>query len=474
MNETKKTIHFVGIGGIGMSGLALLCAEKGFSVQGSDVKISGKIIAFLQKKNIIIFEGHNQTLIPSDAHAVVISSAIKKNNRELEQARALGLPIYHRSEFLKKMLSTYKILAISGTHGKTTTTSLLGFILDYAKFDPLIMSGGIMKTYRSMMRFADNQWAVVEADESDKSLLNFEAICGSIVTNIEAEHMENYASFEALLDTYRKFLEKASDFCIVCSDNPHLQAMMTSFKNPIHFISYGTLGEPNLKAQNIQFKQTHTCFDVHFSSENETWANLQLNLLGKHNVLNALAAIGVARQLCIPENVIREALKIFCGIDRRLTITGFENKFTFIDDYAHHPTEIKAVLNALRQIDPDKKIIAIFQPHRYTRLLHHFDDFASSFLDADHTILLPVYSAGEKIIEGINSKILEKKISEFGKSVMFFQRSILAHNDLCYLISDLSPQGAIVLCMGAGDITELSYQLPQSMHELYDKIQAHA
>lgn len=456
-----KKIHFVGIGGIGMSGLAKICLSSGIQVQGSNIGIEHPLLQALGQQGASLFNGHSTGRLEG-VECVVLSSAIHPENPEVLEAQALGLPIKHRSQFMKELLTPYQTIAISGTHGKTTTTSLMGRVLDESQADPLIISGGIMEDYGSNVRLGKGPWAVVEADESDKSLINFFSLYGAIVTNIEEEHMENYGSLQALLDVFRQFLQTPSHFVVACGDDPYVRELVALLPAKGTLITYGTEPGCNVRATNILYHPTGMTFDAHFP--NEVWEAIELSLLGTHNVLNSLAVITAGRYMGMGQDPIRAALKHFRGVRRRLTLTGTVQGVRYIDDYAHHPTEIHAVLRSLHRASRGR-LIAVFQPHRFTRLRDCMNLFTQCFDYADQVILLPVYGAGETPIDGVDSLQLYTYFQRLGKSdnIILYPGGTACSEGVSDILGPLVQPGDTVVCLGAGNITDIAHRLPQAM-----------
>lgn len=458
------TFHFVGIGGIGMSALAYFCLHNGFHVQGSTLGGDHFILEQLQKMGGKIFYSHAKELISDTVDCVVTTSGISPYNPELQEAEKRGIPIFHRSDFLRIILEEKNVLAVAGTHGKTTTTALLGTVLDHVKMDPTIFCGGIMNIYKNNLRISASPWAVVEADEHDKkSLLNFENIWGGIVTNIEAEHLENYESFEDLIENFGKFLSKISHKAAVCWDDENIRTLSGKYDFSKKVISYGFHPDAHVQGQNVRHQKDGSIFDVLFQKCDTQWKDVNLSLKGLHNVSNALAVIALSREIGVTEEKIREAFRAFQGVKRRLTLTGTSNDISVFDDYAHHPSEIHTTLHGIRLgLSPQQKIIAICQPHRYTRLHAHMETFATCFTHADIVLVLPIYSANEEEIPGTNSTVLWEKLCKNGI------KAFLEHNDSPEIISSFllhhAAPGDIVVCMGAGTITNIAHALPQAMN----------
>ena len=453
-----KKIHFIGIGGIGMSGLASLCLHKGLKVQGSN---AGKNASTekLSGQGVSIFYEHKSGYLESEIDLVVLSTAIDKNNPEWVEAHSKGIPIIHRSTLLQWCVENHKTLAISGTHGKTTTTSLLGYVMVSAHLDPLVITGGVMGGYDSTIYPGQGEFAVVEADESDKSHVNFNTLMGAIVTNIEAEHMDYYkGSFSSLCDSFVRFLSLALDFGIVCGDDPVIQTLLPLLPKALKIWTYGFSDSCDVRAHNIRQTTQGIIFDV--ESPIQSWLNLPTRLWGHHNILNALAVISSAQLLGLKEESVVEALGSFQGVNRRLTVKGHLKGTTIIDDYAHHPTEIKAVLQALRQ-KGYKKVLAVCQPHRYTRLRDSMQLFTECFDEASTVVLFPVYSAGEPPLDNINSHTLATHLAQRGLHVELCDE----FEDALAFVSDLITQGEydVAICMGAGTITDVAAQLPEQI-----------
>ncbi|PPE03267.1 UDP-N-acetylmuramate--L-alanine ligase [Holospora curviuscula] len=470
IKKKDKHIYFIGIGGIGMSALARISLEQGYQVSGSTLSGEESLLDSLEKLGAHLYRGHDAAYIPKDATYIVVSSSIPQDNVELVEAKKHNKVILHRSEFLDQIISGYQVIAVSGTHGKTTTTALIGHMLDVAGYDPLIVAGGIMPLYKSNVRQGHGPWAVVEADESDGTFLNLSRIDIAIVTNVEPEHMEFYGTEENLFSFFSKFLLKASQKRIL----GHLGTFCDGFIKQNHSIMnvvYGLQG--TLRCKNVFPRAQGTQFDVHTEEPNSlVLEGLELRLQGIHNVYNALAAVAVAQALGIGVMEVRKAFSTFKSVQRRLTYTGSSHGVHILDDYAHHPTEIKAVLEALRCHNPKQKIFIIFQPHRYTRLHHLMDLFAESFGNADEVILLPVYSAGELPLEGVSSDVLFKKIQDFHKKVYIFSQWNLSLPDLCDHIVRFTTPEDLIVCCGAGDITHLAYALPEALESVFTEVKA--
>ncbi|MFT4961182.1 MAG: UDP-N-acetylmuramate--alanine ligase, partial [Paracoccaceae bacterium] len=390
-------IHFVGIGGIGMSGIAEVLLNQGYVVQGSDLKTS-KITDRLAKLGATIFVGQKAENL-TGAAVVVISSAIKPGNPELDQARSTGLPVVRRAEMLAELMRLKSNIAVAGTHGKTTTTTMMAELMDAGNFDPTVVNGGIIHAYGSNARMGQGEWMVVEADESDGTFNRLPATI-AIVTNIDPEHMEHWGDFDTLRDGFYEFVSNIPFYgvAVCCTDHPEVQALVGRISDR-RVITYGFNAQADVRAINLTYKGGIAHFDIHLQAEDMMIEGCSLPMPGDHNVSNALAAVAVARHLGMKGSQIRDALAKFGGVNRRFTKVGEVNGVTIIDDYGHHPVEIAAVLKAARQAT-EGRVIAIHQPHRFSRLSSLFDDFCGCFNEADVAAIAPVFSAGEDPIEG--------------------------------------------------------------------------
>ena len=393
----KEVIHFVGIGGIGMSGLAQIMKNIGFKIQGSDQNKNKNTISCL-KSGIKIFIGHSKKNVKS-ATILVRSSAIKNNNSEILFAKEKKIPIYSRAEVLADVVSLKKNIIITGSHGKTTTTSLVSKILSDQKLDPTIVNGGVINSFNSNAKLGRGDWAILEADESDGSFLKL-PIKYSIVTNIDYEHMDYYRNFKNLENSFIKFIEKTppTGKAIICIDNKNIKKIFKKLKSK-NILTYGESKKADYKISNIRYEINYSIFDLNYKDNkriNRKIKNIYLKLLGKHNVLNAAAAVTVCINLGVNQNIIKKSLKKFSGVQRRMTKIFKKNKNEFYDDYAHHPTEIKSILDGVKNVYKDRKIISVFEPHRFSRVLSLKREFAKSFSKSDLVMLCPLYAAGEK------------------------------------------------------------------------------
>ena len=440
-------IHFVGIGGIGMSGIAEVLLNLNYQVQGSDIKKSA-ITERLEKLGINIFYEHD-ALNLKKAAVVVISTAVKETNPELVEARNTGLPIVKRSEMLAELMRLNSNIAIAGTHGKTTTTTLVATLLDGGGLDPTVINGGIIHAYGSNARLGKGDWMVVEADESDGTFNRLPATL-AVVTNIDPEHLDHWGNFEMLRKGFFDFVSNIPFYGVAfcCTDHPEVQALVGKVSDR-RIITYGFNAQADVRAVNVNFIDGVSYFDVFVRKENITLERLSLPMPGNHNISNSLAAVAIARHLDIDVKSIKKSLSLFKGVNRRFTQVAEVNGIKIIDDYGHHPVEISAVLNAARQTATGK-VFAIHQPHRYTRLNSLFEDFCSCFNEADFVGIMEVYSAGEAPIDGASSSDLVNGLVRHGHRNVL---SIENEDDLETLIRRQATSGDIVICLGAGTIS---------------------
>ena len=448
----SEKIHFIGIGGIGMSGLAEIMKDMGFNVQGSDIA-NNKNIERCRRNGIKIFIKHNKKNIRNSS-IIVKSSAIGNNNSEIISAKNRKLKILKRSEMLAHVVSLKKNIVISGSHGKTTTTSLISRILYDAKLDPTIINGGVINSIKSSARLGKGDWAVLEADESDGSFLNF-PINYSVVTNIDKEHIDYYKNFENLKKSFLTFLNKTPTIgkSFLCIDDKEIKKIIPKVKNK-NFFTYGFSKNANFRIFNAIYKKNHSFFDIRVSIpgvRKTVLKKIKLNLIGAYNILNSASAIALCLHIGIDIKIIRNALKKFSGIQRRLTKVLVKGKIEFFDDYAHHPTEIKSVLKSVRIANQKRKIISVFQPHRYSRLKLLKNEFASSFNDSNVVILCPVFSAGEKIDQKYDTFNFAKLISKNSNVQVIIVQN---EKDLKSFFQKNLFDDELVLCMGAGSISK--------------------
>ena len=447
-------IHFVGIGGIGMSGIAEVLLNHGYTVQGSDLK-SSKITERLASLGARIFVGQRADNI-EHAQVVVVSSAIRPGNAELDAARARGLPIVRRAEMLAELMRLKSNVAVAGTHGKTTTTTMVATLLDHGNFDPTVVNGGIIHAYGSNARAGEGEWMVVEADESDGTFNRLPATI-AIVTNIDPEHMEHWGTEEALHQGFYDFVSNIPFYgiAICCTDDPDVQALVGKITDR-RVITYGFNAQADVRALNLIYDNGVAHFDVALQLEGQVIQTCSLPMPGDHNVSNALSAVAVARHLGMKADEIRTALAGFGGVNRRFTRVGDVNGVTIIDDYGHHPVEISAVLKAARQATKGR-VIAVHQPHRYTRLHHHFDAFCACFNDADIVGIVDVFGAGEDPIEGASRDDLVAGLIRHGHR---HARAVTGEDDLERLVRDQTRPGDMLVCLGAGSISAWANGLP--------------
>ncbi len=447
-----------------MSGIAEVMHNLGYSVQGSDLAENTNVLR-LKELGVPIYTGQKSEHLGS-ASVVVVSSAIAEDNEEYLAAQKRHLPIVRRAEMLAELMRFKWSVAIGGTHGKTTTTSLVAALFDGAGMDPTVINGGIINAYGTNARKGEGQWMIVEADESDGSFIRLPATVG-VVTNIDPEHMDHYGSLEQLRLSFQTFIENIPfyGFAVMCIDHPEVQAMIGRVRDK-RIISYGLSPQADVRAENLTRDKDGSCFDVvatnRITGEVKYVSELWLPMPGDHNIQNALAAIAVALELDISPDRIRNALKAFGGVKRRFTKTGEWNGVTIIDDYGHHPVEIASVLKAARQ-SLDGNLFAVVQPHRYSRLKDLFDDFCTCFNDADTVIVAPVYPAGEQPIDGFDRDSLIEGVRAHGhRHVVALDSS----TELAGLISKLSNPRDVVVCLGAGSITQWANELPSQLNKL--------
>ena len=461
-------VHFVGIGGIGMSGIAEIMLKIGYSVQGSDAKSSANTER-LEKLGARIFIGHDAAHIGEGVSAVVHSTAVKADNPEMKAARERRIPVVRRAEMLAELMRLQFSIAVGGTHGKTTTTSMVATLLDAAGLDPTVVNGGIINAYGTNAKVGDGDWIVVEADESDGSFLRLKSTV-AIVTNIDPEHLDHYGDFDKVRAAFVDFVENIPfyGFAAVCLDHPEVQRLVASIDNR-RLVTYGLNPQAQVRAENVDMAADGCRFDVVFQGAGEATRidGLHLPMAGGHNVANALAAIAVARELDVSDEAIKAGLAGFGGVRRRFTTTGVVGGVRIIDDYGHHPVEIAAVLKAARQVvqtaEGSGRVIAVVQPHRYTRLRDLMEEFSTSFSDADAVIVADVYPAGEQPIEGVDKHALVEGVRRYG------HRSVQALDNVTALprvIREEAAEGDLVVLLGAGDITSWAYALPAQLEAL--------
>jgi UDP-N-acetylmuramate--alanine ligase len=457
-------IHFVGIGGIGMSGIAEVLGNLGYLVQGSDVS-EGANVSRLREQGIKISVGHRAENV-AGADVVVVSTAIKRDNPELMAARAQRIPVVRRAEMLAELMRLKSCVAISGTHGKTTTTSMVAALLDAGDLDPTVINGGIINAYGTNARLGAGDWMVVEADESDGTFLKLPADV-AVVTNVDPEHLDHFKTFDAVQDAFRNFVENVPfyGFAVMCIDHPVVQTIVGKIEDR-RIVTYGENPQADARLVDLVPMGSGSSFKVVFRDRKtgaaREIAGLMLPMAGRHNALNATAAIAVAHELGLSDDAIRKAIAGFGGVKRRFTKTGEWNGLTVIDDYGHHPVEISAVLKAARE-STNGKIVAVVQPHRYTRLQSLFEEFCTCFNDADAVVVADVYPAGEAPISGIDRDNFVLGLRAHGhREVMPLQKP----SDLAGLVKGLAGRGDLVVCLGAGSITQWAYALPGELKAL--------
>ncbi len=457
-------IHFVGIGGIGMSGIAEVLWNLGYKVQGSDVS-SGATVERLKSLGIPIYIEHEAANV-GEAAVVVVSTAIKTGNPEVDAARARRIPVVKRAEMLAELMRLKSAIAIGGTHGKTTTTSLVAAVLDEAGLDPTVINGGIINALGANAYLGSGDWMVVEADESDGAFLKLPSTV-AVVTNIDPEHLDHWGDFESIRAAFRTFVESIPfyGFAVVCADHPEAQSL-TALVRDRRIITYGFNPQADIRAENVNLGPEGAQFDVVAklpgSREVIRIENLILPMFGSHNAQNALVAVAVALELGIPQQDIRKGLAKFKGVRRRFTKVGEIQGITIIDDYGHHPVEIAAVLAAARSVATGR-VIAVAQPHRYSRLQDHMEGFCTCFNDADQVIVAPVYPAGEKPISGVDHNTLADGLIAHGHKEV---KTINDPSDLAELIAKNAASGDYVICLGAGTITQWAGQLPNELEQI--------
>ena len=457
-------IHFVGIGGIGMSGIAEVLCNLGYTVQGSDVA-EGANVARLRDKGIEVMVGHKAENV-AGVDVLVVSTAIKRDNPELMAARGQRIPVVRRAEMLAELMRLKSCIAIAGTHGKTTTTSMVATLLDAGNLDPTVINGGIINAYGTNARLGAGEWMVVEADESDGTFLKLPADV-AIVTNVDPEHLDHFKTFDAVQDAFRNFVENVPfyGFAVMCIDHPVVQALVGKIEDR-RIITYGENPQADARLADLAPFTGGSRFRVEFRNRTTGAAHeitdLVLPMPGRHNALNATAAIAVAHEIGISDDAIRRALAGFGGVKRRFTRTGEWNGVTVIDDYGHHPVEIAAVLKAARESTPGR-VIAVVQPHRYTRLQSLFEEFCTCFNDADTVVVADVYPAGEAPIPGVDRDAFVLGLRAHG------HREVVAlpgADKLAPLVRDIAKPSDFVICLGAGNITQWAYALPGELKAL--------
>lgn len=457
------TIHFVGIGGIGMSGIAEVMHNLGYKVQGSDIA-EGYVVEGLRAKGIEVSIGHKAENL-GDASVVVTSTAVKRGNPEVEAALENRIPLVRRAEMLAELMRLKNTIAVAGTHGKTTTTSMIAAMLDHGGIDPTVINGGIINNYGSNARLGDSDWMVVEADESDGSFLRLDGTL-AVVTNIDPEHLEHYGDFDAIKKAFVEFVENVPFYgaAIMCLDHPEVQAILPKIRDR-RIVTYGFSAQSDVRGENVTPIAGGNRFDVIIAQRDGSSRKIEaieLPMPGKHNVQNAISAIAVGIEMGLSDEQIQNGFSSFGGVKRRFTKVGEVDGVTIIDDYGHHPVEIRAVLSAARE-GVKGRVIAVAQPHRFTRLRDHMDDFQQAFNDADIVYISPVYVAGEEPIEGVDSAALVAGLKRRGH-----RKADLVDDaaDLAQKLADIIEADDMVVCLGAGDITKWAAGLADAIKDI--------
>jgi UDP-N-acetylmuramate--alanine ligase len=446
------TIHFVGIGGIGMSGIAEVMHNLGYSVQGSDIA-EGYVVEGLRKRGIPVMIGHKGENL-CDAAVVVTSTAVKRDNPEVVAALEHRVPVVRRAEMLAELMRLKRTVAVAGTHGKTTTTSMVAALLDAGGVDPTVINGGIINSYGSNARLGASDWMVVEADESDGSFLRLDGTI-AVVTNIDPEHLDHYGSFDAIKDAFVEFIENVPFYgcAVLCIDHPEVQAVIPKVRDR-RVTTYGFSAQADVRGENVTPYPGGNRFDAVIRQRDGSSRRIdgiELPMPGRHNVQNALAAVAVAVEMGCEDSVIQSGFAKFSGVKRRFTKVGEVDGVQIIDDYGHHPVEIRAVLAAAREGVGTGRVIAVVQPHRFTRLRDHMDEFQAAFNDADVVYAAPVYPAGEAPIEGVSSEVMVEGMKARGHRSA---QTIAGADVLARTLADMAQAGDMVVCLGAGDITK--------------------
>ena len=448
----KEIIHFIGIGGIGMSGLAQVMKTMGFKIQGSDL-CKNKSTSNCLKAGIKVFIGHAKKNI-KNATMIVKSSAIKENNPEIKLAKKKRIPIYNRAEILANVVALKKNIIITGSHGKTTTTSLVSKILYDQKLDPTIINGGVINSFRSNAKLGKGDWAILEADESDGSFLKL-PINYSIVTNIDYEHLDYYRTYKNLENAFIRFINKTPPIgkSLVCSDNKNLNKILTKIKNK-NILTYGFNKKADYRISNSRYNSDNSTFDLFYKDLNnkkKSIKNINIKLIGEHNILNACAATAVCLNIGVKIEIIKKALKNFSGVQRRMTKIFTKNKNEFFDDYAHHPTEIASILKGVKKSFKDRKVISVFEPHRYSRVMLLKDAFSKAFAKSDLVLVCPLYAAGEKKNSKFDIYKFAELISKNSKKQTVLVKSEI---ELANFLKKNLITDEIIIGMGAGIISK--------------------
>lgn len=459
-------VHFTGIGGIGMSGIAEVMHNLGYAVQGSDLSENANVKR-LREQGIVVMIGQQAQNLER-AKVVVVSSAIQPDNPEVKEAKRRALPIVRRAEMLAELMRLKWCISVAGTHGKTTTTSMVAAVLEAGGIDPTVINGGIINSYGTNARLGESDWMVVEADESDGTFVKLPATI-AIVTNMDPEHLDFYGTFDNEKEAFRQFLDRVPFYgaAVLCIDHPEVQSLIKSISDR-KYVTYGLSAQADVRAVNIVSKKGATTFDVivsdRLTGQTSEISQVQLPMPGNHNVQNALAAIAAGLEMRIETDVLAKAFGSFDGVKRRFTKTGEVGGITVIDDYGHHPVEIAAVLKAARDAF-DHKVVAVVQPHRYSRLASLFEDFCTCFNDADVVLVSPVYAAGEQPIVGADQDALVEGLRTHGhRQVDIFS----GEEDLAQKVDQYAAEGDVVVCLGAGTISAWANALPSQLKSIQE------
>ena len=461
-------IHFIGIGGIGMSGIAEVLHNLGYVVQGSDVAFNNNIKR-LSELGIDIKIGHADVNLGS-AEVVVVSSAIKIGNPELDAARKRFTPVVQRAEMLGELMRFKWAIAVGGTHGKTTTTSLVATLLDGAEMDPTVINGGIINAWGTNARLGTGEWIVAEADESDGTFIKLPSTI-AVVTNIDNEHMDYFGTFDCLQSAFVSFIEQIPfyGFAVLCIDDPGVQAIMPRVSDR-KIITYGVTPQADIRVTNANTDARSSTFDLIITDRKSGGERiidkLCLPMVGHHNILNSAAAISVAIELGLTDDLIRGSLESFAGVKRRFTETGVIDGITIIDDYGHHPAEIAAVVNAARLATPNGRVMAVVQPHRYSRLKDLFEEFCTCLNDADIVVVADIYAAGENKIEGIDRASFIDGLRAHGHRMVL---PLEEPQDLAVIVDQNMTSGDLVICLGAGSVSGWANDLPSNLKKIRSK-----
>ena len=461
----KQLIHIIGIGGIGMSGIAEILNGLGYSVQGSDISLNSNILR-LRGRQIKVFIGHSKRNL-KNVDLVIYSSAIKNNNNELKFAKSKLIPSIPRSNILAQLVSLKKTIAVSGSHGKTTTTSLIASVLSKSNYKPTIINGGIINEYGTNTKLGSGKWMVVEADESDSTFLELSSTV-SVVTNIDKEHLDHYKSFSNLRKSFLKFITQVPFYgcAIVCNDDKHVKKLISKITTT-KIIKYGFNSDNDIRAINIRFKDNKTNFDLSIKEESnkiKKFRNFSIPLVGRYNVLNALATIAVAVHVGIKVTQIKKSIDSFKGVERRLTYIGTIKNVEIIDDYAHHPTEIHNVLSGIRESRPSNNLVTVFQPHRFTRIASLMKEFSAAFSYSDYVMVSEVYSAGEKKPRNFKLDDLIRNIANKSKT----NSLIYTNNNSILELIDQSNTKTTILFLGAGSVTKWAHDFYSVLKRAYE------